>query len=135
MENSNKVIIDQFFAAYAKRDMEGIKKVMHENVKWYFLGDHPLAGVKKGMEEVISFYDKVGRIMGESKPEVKKIIVAEQDDHLIECIHSKTNRKDEHDLEHEACVLWTFKDGKIIEGKHFFSDQQAINKYFTALAK
>jgi ketosteroid isomerase-like protein len=135
MENNNQAIIDRFFAAYAKHDMAAIKTVMDENVKWYFLGEHPLAGVKNGIEEVIGFYDKVGKIMGESKPDIKKIIVAEKDDHLIECIHSKTNRTDEHNLEHQACVLWTFKDGKIIEGKHFFSNQQAINQYFNALAK
>ncbi len=134
MENNKQAIVDKFFAAYAKHDMPAINEVMDENVTWYFLGDHPLAGVKKGIEEVIGFYDKVGKIMAESKPAVKKIIVSENDDHLIECIHSKTNRDDEHNLEHDACVRWTFRDGKIIEGRHYFSDQKAINKYFTALA-
>ncbi len=134
MENTNQAIVDKFFAAYAKQDKAGINEVMDENVKWYFLGDHPLAGVKNGIDEVIGFYDKVGKIMAESKPEVKKLVVAEKDNYLIECIHSKTNRDDENNLEHDACVRWTFRDGKIIEGRHYFSDQQAINKYFNALA-
>ena len=58
---TNKEIIDKYFAAYAKHDMEAIREVMDENVTWYFLGTHPLAGVKKGIDEVIAFYDKVGK--------------------------------------------------------------------------
>lgn len=54
--------------------------------------------------------------------------------HLIECIYSNTNRTDNIQLEYYACVLWTFENGKIIEGRHFFSDQQEINNYFPALA-
>lgn len=33
MLNTNQAIVDQFFAAYAKHDVEAIKKVMRENVK------------------------------------------------------------------------------------------------------
>jgi hypothetical protein len=30
MKNTNKAIVDNFFSAYSKRDMEGIRKVMDE---------------------------------------------------------------------------------------------------------
>jgi ketosteroid isomerase-like protein len=134
MSNANQQIVDRYFAAYAKHDFNAIRDVMDENVTWYFPGQHPLAGIKKGISEVVSFFDKVGKIMMDSKPAIEKLIVAENDDRLVECIHSRTNRDDEHNLDHMACVLWTFKNGKIVEGRHFFSDQQAINKYFESLA-
>ena len=135
MKNSNQKIVDQYFAAYAKHDLDAIRKVMDDNITWYFLGQHPLAGVKNGIDEVVMFFDKVGKIMMESNPTIEKLIVAENEEYLVECIHSKTNRSDENNLEHHACVLWTFKNGKIVEGRHFFSDQQAVNKYFGSLAK
>jgi uncharacterized protein len=135
MANSNQQTIDKYFEAYFKNDMDAIRQVMAENVTWYFLGNHPLAGIKKGINEVVGFYRQVGRIMAESKPTVEKLIVSENGNHLIECIHSVTNRTDENNLDHYACVLWTFENGKIIEGRHFFSDQAAIDKYFNALAR
>ena len=134
MAHSNQNIIDKYFEAYAKHDFNGIKQVMAENVTWYFLGRHPLAGVKKGIEEVVAFYDEVGKIMGKSHPKIDKLIVAENNNFLIECIHSKTNREDGNNLDHYACVLWTFENGKIIEGRHFFADPEAVDKYFTAVA-
>lgn len=135
MPQSNQDLVNKYFEYYAKKNLEGIREVMAENVTWHFPGQHPLAGTKRGITEVIDFFDKVGKIMGESKPNIEKLIVSENSRYLIECIHSKTNRTDNNNLEHYACVLWTFEDGKIIEGKHFFSDQEAINKYFNALAK
>jgi len=134
MEQSHQNIINKYFDYYAKKDLEGIKKVMAENVTWYFLGQHPLAGVKNGIKEVVEFFDQVGKIMQDSNPTIEKLIVSENDKYLVECIHSRTNRTDNNNLEHYACVLWTIEGGKIIEGRHFFSDQQAINKYFGALA-
>ena len=138
MRNTNQAIVDNFFAAYSKHDMDGIREVMDENVKWYFMGQHPLAGVKNGITEVIEFFDRVGKIMGESKPSINKLIVAENENYFIECIHSKTNRSDDNNLEHFACVLWTFGSNggsvrKITEGRHFFSDADPVNRYFNSV--
>jgi ketosteroid isomerase-like protein len=133
MEHPNQRIIDRYFEAYSKNDLSGIKEVMSENVTWYFLGNHPFSGVKKGINEVLAFYDEMGKIMDKSNSETEKLIVAENDYHLVECIHSKTNREDGLNLDHYACVLWTFDNGKIVEGRHFFADQEAVNKYFTSV--
>jgi len=32
-------------------------------------------------------------------------------------------------------VLWTFENGKIVEGKHFFADMAGVDRYFTAASK
>src|SRR6185503_11895287 len=128
---ANQKIIDRYFEAYQKHDMHAIKEVMSENVRWYFPGKHPLAGIKKGVADVVAFFDAVGGIMKESNPEIDKLIVAENDNYLVECIHSKTRNKSGPNLEHFACVLWTIKDGKIVEGRHFFADPEAVDEYFS----
>ena len=134
MENSNQKIIDKYFEAYAQRNLDGIKEVMDENVQWYFLGDHPFGGIKKGIEEVVAFFDQMAKVMGESKPVIEKPIVCENEKHLIECVHTKVNREDGINIDHFACVLWTIENGKIVEGRHFFADPVAVSQYFTAVA-
>ena len=135
MDNQKQKIVDRFFELYAQRDMQGLREVMSENVKWYFMGMHPYAGVKKGIDEVVAFFDTMARLMGDSKPTIEKPIVCENENHLIECVHTKSNRKDGIQIDHHACVLWTFEDGKIIEGRHFFADPEQVNKYFNAVSK
>lgn len=106
---------------------------MDENVTWYFLGQHKLAGVKNGIPEVIAFFDKMGSIMSESKPVIDKMIVASNENYLIECQHIKTNREDGINIEHDVSVLWTFNNGKIVSGRHFFADPKAVDSYFNAV--
>jgi ketosteroid isomerase-like protein len=134
MSHTNQDIIDRYFEAYGKHDMDGIRKVMAENVTWYFEGQHPLAGVKNGIEEVVAFFDTMGGIMQKSNGKMEKLVTAESDRYFIECQHSQTNRDDGNNLDHYTCVLWTIDNGKIIEGRHFFANPEAVNKYFTAVA-
>jgi ketosteroid isomerase-like protein len=134
MPQPKQLKIDKFFEAYAKRDFNGIRQVMAEDAVWYFIGRHPLAGIKHGVDEIVAFFDRMGTIIGKAKPQIEKPIVAENDDHVIECVHTKTNREDGKNLDHFACVLWTFKDGKIAEGRHFFADPPAVDAYFTSVA-
>jgi ketosteroid isomerase-like protein len=131
---NNQQIIDKFFESYAKRDLDGIRQVVSEDVIWYFLGQHKLAGIKKGIAELISFFDRMGAIMSQSKPNIEKLIVSEKGRYLIECQHIKTNREDGINIDHHASVLWTIENGKIIEGRHFFADPVAVDQYFTAVA-
>ena len=133
-QTTHQETIDNFFAAYKKHDMKAIRQVMAENVVWYFPGLNPMSGVKKGVSEVIEFFDIMGKIMEHSHPEMEKLIVAENDRYYIECQHSKTHRQDGNNLEHYSTVLWTIENGKIIEGRHFFADPQGVDKYFSAVA-
>ncbi len=131
MTHPNLVLIDRFFEAYAKRDMAALHAVLAPDARWIALGQHPLAGVKVGPEQVIAFFDAMGAVMGKSNPKVEKLIVSANDNYVIECQHVWTDRSDGHNLDHLVCVLWTFKDGRIVEGRHFFSDPKAADTFFT----
>jgi len=130
---TNQDIVNKFFDSYTKRDLDGVGKVMAAKVVWYFMGTHKLAGVKNGIDEVIKFFDTMGGIMGKSKPTIEKLIVAEKENYLIECQHIKTNREDGINIDHYASVLWTIENGKIVSGRHFFADPEAVDRYFNAV--
>ena len=130
---SNQQIVDRFFECYMKHDLEHLKEVVHEDVTWYFLGRHKLAGVKKGLTALVNFFDTMGGIMKDSRPSIEKLIVAEKDKYLIECQRIKTNREDGINIDHHATVLWTIENEKIISGRHFFADPKAVDEYFDAV--
>ncbi|MFT3754090.1 MAG: SRPBCC domain-containing protein [Paludibacter sp.] len=133
MDKSKQELIEMFFDAYSKQDYESVKQVMSEDVTWTFLGHNKVAGIKKGINGVIAFFDLMGGIMSESKPSINKLIIAENDTYLIECQHIKTNREDGINIEHDVSVLWTFENGKIIAGRHFFADPVAVDAYFNSV--
>lgn len=134
MTHPNQEIINKFFEAYSKRDMDAIRQVLAEDAIWTALGQHPLAGVKNGINEIIAFFDAMGGIMGKSNVKVEKLVIGANDNYLIECQHVWTNRDDGVNLDHHVCVLWTFKNGKILSGMHFFADPQAADRFFSTIS-
>ena len=134
MNENNETLINHFFAAYSKHDFAAIRKVMSEDVIWVFLGQHPLAGVKNGIEDVVAFFDNMSAIMGQSGVKVEKLVTGSNDHFLVECQHIVTHRIDGNNIDHHICVLWTFENNKIKEGRHFFADQHAADHFFGAVA-
>ncbi len=133
MDHPNLHIIDKFFEAYGKRDMNSIRQVMSDDARWTFPGHHPLAGVRNGIDEVLAAFDAMGEIMGRSYINVVKLVVGANDDYVVECQHVRTNRADGNNLDHTECVLWRFADGKIVEGTHFFADPEHVNRFFNRI--
>lgn len=134
MESPNEGIIERFFEAFSKHDMRAIREVMSDKVMWFFCGNNPFAGVRNGIQEVVRLFDQMASIMADSRPRIEKLIVASNDAHTIECQRIKIHRADGIHIDHHATVLWTFHNGKIIEGRHFWADPRAADKYFTAVA-
>ncbi len=134
MNDNKSLIIDAFFKAYANHDFAAIRQVMHEDVIWVFMGQHPLAGVKNGIEDVVAFFDNMGAVMGASNVKAEKLVMGSNDNFLIECQHITTHREDGHNINHHVCVLWAFENNKIKEGRHFFADPHAADQFFSAVA-
>ena len=134
MANSNLDIINKFFEAYGKRDIDNLRLVLDDNAKWTSLGQHPFSGVRNGFNEVIAFFDTMGAIMDKSNVSVEKFIVSENDNYVIECQRVWTNMDDEHNLDHMVCVLWKFENSRIVEGRHFFADPKAADDFFNYIA-
>lgn len=130
----NQLIIDKFFEAYGRHDFAALRQVMTEDVIWIFAGQHPLAGVKNGIEEVVAFFDNMGAIMADSKVKAEKFVSGSNAHYLVECQHITTHRDDGINIDHHVCVLWTFENNKIKEGRHFFADATAANQFFSMIA-
>ena len=130
MMNANLDRINKFFEAYGKRDMESLKEVISEDIHWTFPGNNKLSGTKTGISEVMEFFDIMGSIMSSSNTQVEKLVLGISEDYVSECQYIHTQREDYINLNQNMCVLWKFKEGKIIEGQHLVSDQKEADYYF-----
>lgn len=135
MSDTKVSIIDSFFNALSRKDTEVIQKIFSEKVKWIFPGRNHLSGTKVGINSVVSFFEKLEESIEGSDGKVKRLIISENDSYVLECSHFVTKRADGVNLEQDICVLWTFKDGKIISGKHFSEDQFVADTFFNKVCK
>jgi uncharacterized protein len=130
---TNAEIVNRFFECYSRRDFAALGDVLDTHVTWYFLGRHKLAGIKRGVSELVEFFDKMAGIMSQSKPSIDKLVAVERDQYFIECQHIKTNRPGGINIDHYVTVLWTIENGKIVSGRHFFADPAAVDRYFNSI--
>jgi ketosteroid isomerase-like protein len=133
MTHPNLDLIDQFFAAYTAHDMDALRKVVSADITWTFPGRNPFNGTHRGIEAVVAFFDSMGGIMGQSAPQVEKLIIAANDAYVIEGQHITTHRYDKHNLDHHWAVMWRIENGKIVAGQHLASDQYAVDDFFNGV--
>ncbi|MFT3703250.1 MAG: nuclear transport factor 2 family protein [Agriterribacter sp.] len=135
MSYTNIELINAFFSAYAKRDIEAVNQVMDENAVWFFPGHHAFSGKKQGIKAIIAFFDTMGSIMGPSDVRVEKFFMEQNNNYVLEYQHIQTNRKDNNNLSHYWCVAWQFKNGKIVEGRHLAGDQHEVDRFFHKISQ
>lgn len=69
--------------------------------------------------------------MAALKITAEALVTGANDDYVVGCQHIWTNRADGNNLDHTWCVLRTFRDGKIVEGRYFAADQYEVDRFFT----
>jgi ketosteroid isomerase-like protein len=116
--------IQAFFAAYAQHDVAAVRAVMDDSIVWHIPGHHPLAGSKQGVEEVLAFFDQLGKAGFQAEPRV----VAEQGDYVID--HHRGWSTAGSGLDLTWCLVFRFEDGKIKEVTNFCEDQHKADLFF-----
>ncbi len=98
--------IQHFFNAYASKNVAGVRSVMADDIVWRIPGHHPLAGEKRGVDEV----------------------VVEQGDYVIDHHRGWSDAGSRLDL--TWCLVFRFEDGKIKEVTNYCEDQHKADLFF-----
>src|SRR2546421_8276910 len=114
---SNLAKIQAFFTAYAQKNVAAICEVMADDITWAIPGHHPLAGVKKGIAEVLAFFDQLAKADFKAEP----LVIAENGDYVVDHHRGWSEKADGLDL--KWCLVFRFADGKIKEVTNFCEDQ------------
>ncbi len=125
----NLKLINDFFTAYGANNIEGIKKVLAENIKWHIPGEHPLSGTKIGIDAVLIFFKKLNKGMFKAEP----IVMGVNNNYVIDCHRNWSNIENSENLNAMSCLLWKIEDEKIVEVHNFPENQKDVNIFFTKL--
>lgn len=122
----NLQLINAFFQAYGRHDIEAIKGILKENIKWHIPGNHPLSGTKTGVDEVLEFFGKLNKAALKAEP----IVMGVNDNFVIDCHRNWSNLEDGNNLDSMSCLLWKIEQNKIVEVHNFPADQQVVDLFF-----
>lgn len=121
---SNLKNIQALFAAYAARDVAGVSAVMAPDIRWTIPGHHPLAGTRRGIDEVLAFFDQLGKANFKAQP----LVVVESGEYVID--HHRGWSDAAGGLDLTWCLVFPFESGKIKEVVNFCADQHQADLFF-----
>lgn len=126
---SNLPKISAFFSAYASKNVAAVAEVMDEDIVWSIHGHHPLAGEKRGIKEVLAFFDQLAEAGFQAQP----LVVAEEGDYVID--HHRGWSTAGSGLDITWCLVFRFEAGKIKAVTNFCADQHKADLFFYEVYK
>jgi hypothetical protein len=116
--------IEELFAAYAAKDVGLVRKVLAPDITWFIPGHHPLAGTKRGVDEVLAFFDQLAKADFKAEPKA----IALSGDYVID--HHRGWSEKGPGLDILWCLVFRFEGGKIKEVTNLSSDQHKADLFF-----
>jgi uncharacterized protein len=109
---------------------ENITELFDENASWHSPGRGPLAGDHRGREAVFAQF---GRYVGETGGTFQATLqrVLRSDDGRVVGIHHKMRKRNGRQLDVYCCIVFEFKDGRVIDGREHFYDLYAWDEFWS----
>ncbi|MGN9843164.1 nuclear transport factor 2 family protein [Nonomuraea sp. H19] len=129
-EDPNVKLIRRYYAAYAKGDLDALREQFFAaDIQWTIPGHHPLAGTKKGVDEVLAFFAELGRAGFRADP----IALAADGDWVID-LHRGWSTSPEG-LDITWALAFRIRQNRIVEAINFAGDQHAADAFFWRVYK
>ncbi|MFF7633501.1 nuclear transport factor 2 family protein [Kitasatospora sp. NPDC008050] len=117
--------IERFFTAYAAGDVEGMSTVLAEDIEWTIPGRHPLSGTKRGIAEVRSFFDQLGKAGFKAEP----IFFGTNDEYVVD-VHRGWTTEGVGKVDTTWALVWHFRaDGKVDRVVNLSGDQHQMDAF------
>ncbi|MCD9018842.1 nuclear transport factor 2 family protein [Parachryseolinea silvisoli] len=127
----NITLIHDFFKAYATNDLDAIKSILSEDIKWHIPGKHPLSGTKTGVEQVSAYFQQLSKAALHAEP----IVMGVNDNYVIDCHRNWSDLDNQENFSGMSCLLWKIENKKIVEVFNFPQDQHAVDLFFSTFYK
>ncbi|WP_414941731.1 nuclear transport factor 2 family protein [Amycolatopsis sp. cmx-11-51] len=123
-EHPNVTLVRRYYQAYGTGDLDALRRFFAADIRWTIPGHHPLAGVKTGPDEVIAFFEQLGR----SGFRAEILYLAADGDWVVDLHRGWSTTPAGLDI--TWALAYRIRDRKIAEAVNFAGDQHAADQYF-----
>lgn len=123
-QNENIDKVQQFFAAYAAEDVSAVSRILAPDIEWFIPGHHPLSGTKRGIDEVLAFFDQLAKAGFQAEP----YCIAAEGDFVID--HHRGWSEEGAGLDITWCLVFRFENGLLKQVTNLSSDQHKADLFF-----
>lgn len=124
-DHPNVAIIKRYYEAYGRGDLAAVRQIFAPNIVWQIPGHHPLAGPKRGPDEVFAFFEQLAK--ANFKAEV--LFLSGNDEYVVD-YHRGYGALGNAKLDINWCLVFKMQNGRIVEATNFAGDQHAADAFF-----
>ena len=117
------------YAAFNSADMKTLTDLFDANASWHTPGRSRLAGDHTGRDAIFAQF---GRYGGETGGTFKANLlqVLKGDDGRVVGVHRNTAERGGKRLDVVVCIVFEFKDGRVIDGREFVHDLYVWDEFW-----
>jgi uncharacterized protein len=126
----NLATMKRAYDAFNVADMDTLVEVFDENAVWHLPGKSSMAKDYQGRDSLLAYFGQLGQETdGTFRAELERFM-ADDDDRVVGFQRSTGDRNGNH-LDVGDCIVFTLKDGKIIDGREHFEDLYAWDQFWS----
>jgi ketosteroid isomerase-like protein len=125
----NVEVVERMYHCFRTGDLATLKaEVFAEDIVFNLPGHHPLAGTKRGINEVLAFFGKL-RTLG---AQVQPIGIGELSSGAVAEVYRANAEANGVKMQALNCNMYTIRDGKIAEVQVMMADQHNYDAFMWA---
>ncbi|WP_394832658.1 nuclear transport factor 2 family protein [Pendulispora rubella] len=120
--NDTRETVLRYLKALGEKDLATVLALAADDIEYRILGDHPLAGVFSGRDQVVAgFFQPMMSLLDMAAPYVTEVsrMITEDEHAVVECVSSSTT-KDGRPFRNPMVAILTVKDGKVTQVAEYF---------------
>ncbi len=125
---ANITLIRDYYAAYATGNPDALRPFLAEDIVWRIPGHHPLAGDKRGRDEVIAFFQGLARGRFKAEP----VFFQAQGDLVVDIHRGWSTVGQGPEIDQLYALMFRIRDGRIVEATNFLTDMHQSDAFFWA---
>jgi ketosteroid isomerase-like protein len=121
-------LLHRFYACYAAGDLDTIRnEILAPDIVWRIPGRHPLAGPKRGVDEILAYFDQ----MAKTNVKAEVLYMSGDDTHVVD-VHRGWGDTDGTGMDMLFVLYCQVDNGRISDVTAFAADQAQADDYFWA---
>ncbi len=126
----NAETVRRGYAAFNTGDIKTLTEIFHESASWHTPGRSSVAGDYQGRDAVFALFGRyAGETGGNFKAALQHVLTSE--DGRVVGVHHNSAKRNGKQLEVDCCLVFEFKDGRLIDGREHFYDLHAWDEFWS----
>lgn len=114
-------LVRRGYHAFNTADVPLLKQIMDANCSWETPGKSPIAGQRKGIDNVLGHFGTYGGGTDGTFKAGLQYVTADADGRVVG-VHRNTGARKGRTLDTLCCTVFQVKDGRVVSGKEHFFD-------------